>query len=122
MELLILIILYYLSQNPDFERSVKPLLGELKNSEQALKFLEELSQFSHLFSGLNSKNGGGMSGTNAQHSPKPNTSQSNERTEKNPQPPHGESDKKGTSSNSPTAGIADGFIEELLSKYFYTEK
>ena len=110
MELLILIILYYLSQNPDFERSVKPLLGELKNSEQALKFLEELSQFSRLFSSLQSKEetkGDKPSGEPKQEQPSPSPSAS--QTEKQQAP-------------SPTAGIADGFIEELLSKYFQSGK
>ncbi|MBQ8352397.1 MAG: hypothetical protein IJY34_01240 [Clostridia bacterium] len=102
MELLILIILYYLSQNPDFERSVKPLLGELKNSEQALKFLEELSQFSKLFSAFNGQKEGGMS------EPK------GEKKEQ-PEPPKAE---KPQGEPSPTAGIADGFIEDLLERYF----
>jgi hypothetical protein len=117
MELLILIILYYLSQNPDFERSVKPLLGELKNSENALKFLEELSQFSRLFSAANAQKDGGRSASNATASTKPN--------EQNPsQSPHASTSQNSKESqaqsqnHSPTAGIADGFIEELLSKYF----
>lgn len=102
MELLILIILYYLSQNPDFERSVKPLLGELKNSEQALKFLEELSQFSKLFSTFNTQKGGGMSERKGEKKEEPEPPK--------PEKPQGEP--------SPTAGIADGFIEELLERYF----
>ncbi len=117
-----MIILYYLSQNPDFERSVKPLLGELKNSEQALKFLEELSQFSHLFSGLNTKKDGGMSGTNGAQSQKQNTAPSSQPTDKTTEPPKSEYGKNAAQNASPTAGIADGFIEELLSKYFYTAK
>jgi hypothetical protein len=110
MELLILIILYYLSQNPDFERSVKPLLGELKNSEQALKFLEELSQFSKLFSSLQNSQSGenkGAQPTDGKPQTKPGEHPSH--TEKQPD-------------DSPTAGIADGFIEELLSKYFQSGK
>ena len=122
MELLVLIILYYLSQNPDFERSVKPLLGELKNSEQALKFLEELSQFSHLFSGLNSKKDGGVSAANTNKS-QPQRSKSSERTAHQAAQAHqSDRDKPPTQDNSPTAGIANGFIEELLSKYFYANK
>jgi hypothetical protein len=112
MELLILIILYYLSQNPDFERSVKPLLGELKNSEQALKFLEELSQFSKLFSSMQ----GGSNEDKKAQEPQSQT--------KKQEPSHtgGTSAQAEKSANSPTAGIADGFIEELLSKYFQSGK
>ena len=105
-----MIILYYLSQNPDFERSVKPLLGELKNSEHALKFLEELSQFSRLFSSLQSKEETKENKPSGE--PKreqPSSSPSSSQTEKQP-------------TNSPTAGIADGFIEELLAKYFQSGK
>ena len=117
-----MIILYYLSQNPDFERSVKPLLGELKNSEQALKFLEELSQFSHLFSGLNGKKDGGVSAANTNKS-QPQSSQSSERTSHQAaQPSQSDRDKPPSQESSPTAGIANGFIEELLSKYFYANK
>lgn len=110
MELLILIILYYLSQNPDFERSVKPLLGELKNSEHALKFLEELSQFSRLFSSLQSKE----KNKGDQQSGEP------KREEKQASPSSSQTESQQTPS--PTAGIADGFIEELLSKYFQSGK
>ncbi len=101
-----LIILYYLSQNPDFERSVKPILGELKNSQNALKFLEELSQFSKLFSGAKTEKDGGMDKANPKNEPPK-------------EPPKQSPDGK---SESPTSGIADGFIEELLSKYFQAAK
>ena len=122
MELIVLIMLYYLSQNPDFERSVKPLLGELKNSEQALKFLEELSQFSHLFSGLNSKKDGGMSASNAKSTPPKAESQGGQSASKSANTSPRDETKNAPQSESPTAGIANGFIEELLSKYFYTAK
>lgn len=113
MELLILIILYYLSQNPDFERSVKPLLGELKNSEQALKFLEELSQFSKLFSSMQGK-------PNEEKPPQPPFDEG-----KKQEPPHADTPPRQAEnkpSDSPITGIADGFIEELLSKYFQSGK
>ena len=107
MELLVLIMLYYLSQNPDFERSVKPLLGELKNSEHALKFLEELSQFSKLFSSFqNKKDGGRDEGKTASTASNANKEET-----------QGKSEPSYTAS--PTSGIADGFIEELLQKYFH---
>ena len=110
MELLILIILYYLSQNPDFERSVKPLLGELKNSQQALNFLEELSQFSKMFSLFGTGKGGGASTSKDNNTP---PKQEHATAEKEPQP---------QAQASPTAGIADGFIEDLIAKYFHPAK
>ena len=106
MEIFVLIILYYLSQNPDFERSVKPILGELKNSQNALNFLEELSQFSKLFSGAKAQKDGGMDKEKPKGEP-----------QKEPPKPSGEG-----KCESPTSGIADGFIEELLSKYFQSAK
>ena len=106
MEILVLILLYYVSQNPDFEKTVKPLLSELKCSEAALKFLEELSSFSKLFSTLNHKDDGGRSSTNQNSKP------SFEEGKKEEKPKNEE--KK----QSPTSGIADSFIEDLLSKYF----
>ncbi len=109
MEILVLILLYYVSQNPDFEKTVKPLLSELKNSEAALKFLEELSSFSKLFSSFNNKNDGGRSSTNE------NSKASHEEGKKEER---GKSEE--TKKQSPTSGIADSFIEDLLSKYFHS--
>ena len=71
MEILILIILYYLSKNPDFERSVKPILGELNNSQELLKFLKDLSRFSSLFSCAENKKEGGMDAANEKSTPSP---------------------------------------------------
>ena len=45
-----LVLLYYLSQNPDFSDSVKPLMAKLKDSEQMLCFLKDLSSFTQTFS------------------------------------------------------------------------
>jgi len=50
MEILMLVLLYYLSQNPDFSDSVKPLMAKLKDSEQMLCFLKDLSSFTQTFS------------------------------------------------------------------------
>jgi len=80
--------------------------------------LEELSQFSRLFSAANAQKEGGRSASNTTASAKPNE-------QKTSQPPHAATAQSGKESpsqpqsNSPTAGIADGFIEELLSKYFH---
>ena len=52
MEILILVLLYYLSQNPAFAESVKPLMGKIKDSEQMLNFLNDLSKFSGAFGGF----------------------------------------------------------------------
>ena len=111
MEVLVLIILYYLSQNPDFEQSVKPLLSELKNSQQALNFLEELSRFSKLFSCFSAKKEGDRDASTQE-----TTSKTTSKTTQSPASSGGNS--KAQSTSSPTAGIADGFIEELLEKYF----
>ena len=96
---IMLLLLYYLSQNPDFPERVKPLMGQLKNSEEMLKFLNDLSRFSDIFS-LFKKQEGGPDGPDggAPHSPPP------KREKENPQ--------------TPTSGIADEFIEQCLEKYF----
>ncbi|MBQ2769075.1 MAG: hypothetical protein IJF44_03780 [Clostridia bacterium] len=93
MEILILVLLYYLSQNPDFSKSVKPLMDELKNSEQMLSFLKDLSSFSDLFS------------TFKQEPCQTKTEEVKKEKEdkKNPQ--------------SPTQGIADEFIQNILDSY-----
>lgn len=112
MELIFLFCLYYLSQNPDFSESMKPLLGSLKNSEQMLKFMNDLSHFSELFSVLNQKS--------------PPKTEETKQANKN-SPPKKEGEQKTTEKKesekekrpqSPTEGIADEFIERCLNNYF----
>ena len=92
-----LVLLYYLSQNPDFHESVKPLMGQLKNSEQMLSFLNDLSKFSQTFTAFQAKKG--------------------EPPQKEPpqkEPPQAPEEKQ---SASPTNGIADEFIQQILDSY-----
>lgn len=49
MELLCLLLLYLIAQNPDFPQKLSPVLQNLKNSEEALRFLKDLSDFSCSF-------------------------------------------------------------------------
>ena len=93
MEILILVLLYYLSQNPEFSKSVKPLMDELKNSEQMLSFLNDLSSFSDLFSTFKQE----------PCQRKTEEVKKEKEHEKNPQ--------------SPTQGIADEFIQNILDSY-----
>ena len=99
MEILILVLLYYLSQNPDFAESVKPLMSQIKDSEQMLSFLKDLSKFSDTFSAFKSEP------KKDKETPpkKENTPPREERKKENPQ--------------SPTEGIADDFIQKILDSY-----
>jgi hypothetical protein len=65
MEILILVLLYYLSENPAFSESVKPLMNQIKDSEQMLRFLKDLSCFAETFN-LNGKE---QKGDKAPHEP-----------------------------------------------------
>ena len=91
MEILILVLLYYLSQKPDFHESVSPFISKLKNSEHLLSFLKDLSDFSKTFSAFSEIK------RQEEHSKK------EEKQEKNPQ--------------SPVSGIADEFIKQTLESY-----
>ena len=97
MEIIVLIMLYYLTQNADFEKTVKPLMSGLKSSENLLKFISDLSKFSELFSAVNGKKDGGMDEVKA---PKP------------------QQKEKAEEQNSPVSSIANDFIKETLEKYF----
>ena len=103
-----LVLMYYLSQNPNFAESVKPLMGQLKNSEQMLSFLNDLSRFSKTFSTFSNINA-------KRPNEQPNSAQQ-EPTEKtsNDKPPFEETQKN---PQSPTLGIADEFIEQILESY-----
>ena len=91
-----LVLLYYLSQNPDFSESVKPLMSKLKDSEQMLRFLKDLSAFTQTFSTL-------------KHDP-PKTDDSQKAA-------NDEAQAQKETPQSPTAGIADEFIQNILESY-----
>lgn len=92
-----LVLLYYLSQNPDFADSVKPLMGQLKNSQQMLNFLNDLSKFNETFSSLKNQSPCSNSETQKENS---------------------KCEEKEKPSQSPTSGIADDFIQKILDGYF----
>lgn len=101
MEILILVLLYYLSQNPDFHEKLKPLASGLKNSEQMLSFLKDLSKFSEVFNqAMGDKK---QDGCHEEKPPRPPKDEKSEKQEKEPR--------------SPTAGIADDFIQQMLEGY-----
>ena len=91
-----LVLLYYLSQNPSFAESVKPLMAQIKDSQQMLSFLNDLSKFSQTFSSF-------------KFNPPPQEPCA-EKTQK--QPP-----KEDKAPQSPTENIADAFIQNILDSY-----
>ena len=107
MEIMMLMLLYFLAQNPDFPESVKPLMGKLKNSEEMLKFLNDLSRFSEMFSLFQKQ------GKEKDKTPPPPPPPQGEKAEPAAPPPE-EKEKP----QSPTSGIADEFIEQCLERYF----
>ena len=98
-----LVLLYYLSQNPDFTESAKPLMEKLKDSQQMLSFLNDLSHFTQTFSTINTT------------PPKNNcaTEHATNPSEQNPKPNPEEKENP----PSPSAGIADEFIQNILDSY-----
>lgn len=108
MEIMMLMLLYFLAQNPDFPESVKPLMGKLKNSEEMLKFLNDLSRFSEMFSLFQKQ------GKEKDKTPPPPPPPKGEKAEPAASPPPEEKEKP----QSPTSGIADEFIEQCLERYF----
>ncbi len=99
-----LVLLYYLSQNPDFSESVKPLMSQIKDSEQMLRFLNDLSKFTQTFSAL--------------QTPEP---PKNEGKKQDPSTGERKNEHKKTP-QSPTAGIADEFIQTILDSYLKKNK
>lgn len=89
-----LVLFYYLSQNPDFAKSVQPLMSQIKDSQQMLSFLNDLSKFSETFSTFKS---------DKQTEKQEKTEKEQKKDEKDPQ--------------SPTLGIADEFIQNILDSY-----
>lgn len=102
-----LVLLYYLSQNPNFAESVRPLMNELKNSEQMLDFLNDLSKFSQTFSTLQN--------TPPEKKESPPASDKAQNQTPKTQPREENAEKKNP--QSPTKGIADEFIQNILDSY-----
>lgn len=103
-----MIMLYYLTQNADFEKTVKPLMGSLKDSEQMLKFMNDLSKFSELFSTLKPQKDEGKPERKHEEKGKPEKKPAQGEPEKKREPQQG----------SPTDPIANEFIRDCLEKYF----
>ena len=121
MEILILVLLYYLSQNPNFAASVQPLMSKIKDSEQMLNFLKDLSKFSEAFGGFScaSKSTDNASQTSANSHQAPPTTANSSQTDTafpNTQERGGNTEDK-KSPQSPTVGIADEFIQNILESY-----
>lgn len=127
MEILILVLLYYLSQNPNFAESVKPLMGKIKDSEQMLNFLNDLSKFSGAFSNFSS-NSAPNKGADKEDKKEPNSKTC--KADEGWQEGNGWKDSEGwkdsdahsapqeeKSPQSPTKGIADEFIQSILDSY-----
>lgn len=116
MELLILVFLYLLSQNPDFVKQLAPVMEKVRSSEDALRFLKDLSAFSELFcSSKKPKGGAAPQNAAAPHTHSPSHS---EQSDCNARPPHThEPSQNEKTPRSPTSGIADAFIEQFLSSY-----
>ncbi len=109
-----LVLLYYLSQNPDFTQSVKPLMGQLKNSQQMLNFLNDLSKFNETFSSI--KQQPSQKADVGKETPRQQAN--GERKERETQKREDtDGEEKEKSSQSPTAGIADDFIQKILEGY-----
>lgn len=107
MEILALVLLYHLAQNPDFAESVKPLMEKIKNSEQILRFLNDLSKFPQPFG-------------STQNEP----CQQKDAPQKPPKPPKEspcDDNKEKEKPQSPTKGIADEFIQNLLDSYLQNQ-
>lgn len=103
MDILSLLLLYYLSQKDDFFESIKPLLGNIKSSENMLKFLNDLNRFSEMFNAF-------KNGSEPQKPDRPTTPLKDE-PKKEPPP-------KKENSQSPISGIANEFIQQSLDAYF----
>lgn len=111
-----LLLLYCLSQNPTFAESAKPLMAQLKNSEQMLGFLNDLSKFTQTFSSFQRQ---------AEHAERKDDCKKEtadgKRDDEGKYDGEGKRDgdelKKEKSSQPPTAGIANDFIQEILEGY-----
>ena len=110
MEILLLVCLYYLSQNPNFTQSVKPLMEQLKNSEQTLRFLNDLAKFNETFQ------------THKSDTPCPDEKKQENKHENKQEKTCDTTSENKTTASSPTVGIADDFIQKILDGYLNKQK
>ncbi len=102
MDIFSLLFLYFLSQKSDFAASLKPILGNVKSSEDILKFLADLNRFSEAFSSFGKNKNG---------------KEDEKKAEKPPETKAEQAPQKETP-RSPTAGIASDYIQKSLDAYF----
>ena len=112
-----MLLLYVLSQKPDFSESVKPLFGNLKNTEDLLKFLNDLNKFSEFFAAFKQPNIKNATNDSADAETKSKTKYEKSANE-NAAKPSKEDESTEKPSPSPTAGIASDYIEKCLDAYF----
>ncbi|MBR2646888.1 MAG: hypothetical protein IKD47_04980 [Clostridia bacterium] len=116
MEILILVLFYYLSQNPDFSESVKPLMSKLKDSEQMLGFLNDLSKFTQTLGAFQTPPSTQKTENNASQKENEKATYHEKGGEKGNK--HGgETAAEKQTPRSPTEGIADEFIQNILDSY-----
>ena len=117
MEILILVLLYYLSQNPSFAESVKPLMTKIKDSEQMLNFLNDLSKFSGAFGGFSASPTNPTPNEGARQEKKEHTDSRAEKGGCENGEAHSAAKEENKNPQSPTQGIADEFIQNILDSY-----
>ena len=117
MEILILVLFYYLAQNPEFSKSIQPLMEQLKDSQQMLNFLKDLASFTKAFGNIDpSAFTSAFQSNNAKPANNPTQTQSDNKNANTAENTTQDTQKE-KHPQSPTSGIADEFIQNILDSY-----
>ena len=98
MDIITLLLCYLLMQKPELLENLKPLFGAIKSPEDLTKILNDVNKFKDFFAAMNAA-------TN------------DKKEEKKTDAPARDNEKGQEKSQSPTAGIADEFIQQILENY-----
>ena len=110
MDIFSLFLLYYLTQKPALLESIKPFAQLLKNSEESLKFLDDLKAFAAIFDNATTK-------IAQDEQAKNQTAQSAGQGASAGQPYAQSAQTQNKNRQSPFQGIADEVLQQYLDEY-----
>ncbi len=108
MDIITLLLCYLLMQKPELLENLKPLFGAIKSPEDLTKILNDVQKFKDFFAAMN------VATNDKKEERKPQ--------EKKADSPTCDNEKGQEKSQSPTAGIANEFIQNSLDAYFKRRK
>jgi hypothetical protein len=119
MDIITLLLFYLLMQKPELLENLKPLFGAIKSPEDLTKILNDVHKFKDFFAAMNNATSNASNNSSSNFS---SAAQKDKSEEKKKDEREKDGEKGQEKSQSPTAGIANEFIQNSLDAYFKRRK